>query len=628
MALKKFIGARYAPEFAGAWSNSKQYAALSVVYADNRSYVSRKTVPAGTPITNTEFWVQSSDWNAQVAEYNLKVEGYNANVEQYNKNVQDYSAAVSGFYADTLHSFDTKADMQADRTLALGETLLTCGDKRIGDGGGSFYQVVSETSVTAVALDNGLFAEPFEFQPYDYNQFQQEVEEYKDSTTRVYNTQQDMVADVGINTGNILMTTGALEQGDGQGSFWNVTDNQEEGSVSLQNGKYAKKFNIASVDTSGNLLFNNKGNQVAIWGVKAGGEAVNVPVSYNLGETRTVYVAVEYDSDNTNATVNLVVNGPVSFTKEFAWSDASVTSGKVKTVIYAITLHSKGNSVYTGSQVATSYLTTMEKFINMLTVNVPNKSQALDAWDGDLVEEFSANFNVNTDIVIKSIETTIAMDDAASDDVFISTIPSVNGFSNYNLFSPSTNETTIIDFSRYIPAGSASINFRISSTFNSIKTASAATGNYGALNFTSGNFQGKINYLTINTAQSESYSINNANAAWSGAQSNRKTATFTVSSPCILHSYTINSNNTNIRSILTSTKGNFTGNDHKTAGITTYEPDMYLIPGAEYELIFYSNKANTKFAAPSAVTGSFGPITFKGNSNFYQGTITIIPINE
>lgn len=167
MALKKFIGARYAPEFAGAWSNAKQYAALSVVYADNRSYVSRKTVPAGTAITNTEFWIQSSDWNAQVAEYNLKVEGYNTNVEQYNKNVQDYSAAVSGFYADTLHSFDTKADMQADRTLALGETLLTCGDKKIGDGGGSFYQVVSETSVTAVALDNGLFAEPFEFQPYD-----------------------------------------------------------------------------------------------------------------------------------------------------------------------------------------------------------------------------------------------------------------------------------------------------------------------------------------------------------------------------------------------------------------------------------------------------------------------------
>lgn len=627
MALKKFIGARYAPEFAGAWSNTKQYSALSVVYADNRSYVSRKTVPAGTPITNTEFWIQSSDWNAQVAEYNLKVEGYNANVEKYNKNVQDYSAAVSGFYADTLHSFDTKADMQADRTLALGETLLTCGDKKIGDGGGSFYQVVSETSSTAVALDNGLFAEPFEFQPYDYSQFQQEVEGYKDSTTRVYNTQQDMVADVGINAGNILMTTGALEQGDGQGSFWNVTDNQEEGSVLLQNGKYAKKFNVASVDASGTLLFNNKGNQVAIWGVKAGGETVNVPVSYALGETRNVFVAVEYDSDNTNANVNLVVSGPVSFTKAFAWSDASVTSGQVKTTIYAITLYSKGNNVYTGAQVAASYLTTLEKFVQMLTVNVPNQVQALIAWNGSLVDTFNANFNVNTGIVIKSIETTISIKTGSG---FIhaltSSIPSVNGYSGVTLLNPINLRTAIFNFNRYIPAGSASVNFRANNTDEKINMALAATGNYGAFNFTSGNFQGRINYFVVNTEQSKSYSINDANAAWSGERLNRNTATFTVSSPCILHSYTVNSNDTNISNNLNGANAAFIGNNHTTAGITTYEPDMYLTPGVEYTLTFSGITTPDQFAAPAAVTGSFGPITFTGESNFYQGTMTIIPV--
>ena len=624
MALKKFIGARYAPEFAGAWSNSKQYAALSVVYADNRSYVSRKTVPAGTPITNTEFWVQSSDWNAQVAEYNLKVEGYNANVEQYNRNVQDYSDAVSGFYADTLHSFDTKADMQADRTLALGETLLTCGDKKIGDGGGSFYQVVSETSVTAVALDNGLFAEPFEFQPYDYSQFQQEVEGYKNSTTRVYNTQQDMVADVGINAGNILMTTGALEQGDGQGSFWNVTDNQEEGSVLLQNGKYAKKFNVASVDASGTLLFNNKGNQVAIWGVKAGGETVNIPVSYNLGDTRNVFVAVEYDSDNTNATVNLVVSGPVSFTKAFAWSDASVTSGQVKTVIYAITLNSKGNSVYTGAQVAASYLTTLEKFIETLTVNVPNQSQALDAWNGSLVSEFSANFNVNTGIVIKDITTTFSIQGTAQYPYYFAKIPSTNGITAVLIDSPSTSGPKVLKFNRYVPAGSASLTFFNWVSISDMKKASAATGNYGAFNFTSGNFQGKITYFPVNAAQTTSYNVNDANTAWNGAESNKVTAKFTVSSPCILHSFTVNSNKTNFTVSINET--GFMGSDHTTAGTITYEPDAYLTPGIEYEMVFEGVKTTYQFAAPATVTGSFGPITFTSGS--YQGTITIIPIND
>ena len=90
MALKKFIGARYAPEFVGAWSNTKQYAALSVVYADNRSYVSRKTVPAGTAIDNPEFWIQSSDWNAQVAEYNLKADRFRI-VPDQNKTCEESS---------------------------------------------------------------------------------------------------------------------------------------------------------------------------------------------------------------------------------------------------------------------------------------------------------------------------------------------------------------------------------------------------------------------------------------------------------------------------------------------------------------------------------------------------------
>jgi hypothetical protein len=627
MALKKFIGARYAPEFAGAWSNSKQYAALSVVYADNRSYVSRKTVPAGTPITNTEFWIQSSDWNAQVAEYNLKVEGYNTNVERYNKNVQDYSAAVNGFYADTLHSFDTKADMQADRTLALGETLLTCGNKKIGDGGGSFYQVVSQTSSTAVALDNGLFAEPFEFQPYDYSQFQQEVEGYKDSTTRVYNTQQDMVADVGISAGNILMTTGALEQGDGQGSFWNVTDNQEEGSVLLQNGKYAKKFNVASVDASGTLLFNNKGNQVAIWGVKAGGETVNVPVSYSLGDTRNVFVAVEYDSDNTNATVNLVVSGPVSFTKAFAWSDASVTSGQVKTVIYAITLYSKGNNVYTGAQEAASYLTTLEKLIETLTINVPNQAQALNAWNGPNVTTFSADFNVNTGVVIKDITTTFSLAGSGEFEFYDARIPSVNGNSSQLIPSPGISSPKVLNFNRYIPAGSASVSFNdLFALSANMKKASAATGNYGAFNFTSGNFQGKIAYFPVNVGEMTSYNVNNADTVWNGEQLYEAKAKFTVSSPCILHSYTINSNNTNIHNTLTSENGNFIGNDHDTAGTTTYEPNMYLTPGVEYTFTFTGVEYSDKFAAPATVTGSFGPITF--TSGNYQGTITVIPIND
>lgn len=163
MAIKKYIGARYAPKFMGAWDKNSEYAALSVVYTNEQSYVSRKTVPANTEITNTEFWIKSADWNAQVTQYNQNVEQYQANVEQYNQNVETYNANVDNFFDATIHAYNTKEEMVNDTTIQANYTLITCGATAVGDGGGSLYKVANTTSATAVALKNGLFAVPFDF---------------------------------------------------------------------------------------------------------------------------------------------------------------------------------------------------------------------------------------------------------------------------------------------------------------------------------------------------------------------------------------------------------------------------------------------------------------------------------
>ena len=163
MAIKKYIGARYAPRFMGAWDKASEYAALSVVYTNDQSYVSRKTVPANTEITNTEFWIKSADWNAQVTQYNQNVEKYQTNVERYNQNVETYNANVDNFFDATIHAYNTKEEMVNDTTIQPEYTLITCGANAVGDGGGSLYKVASSTSATAVALKNGLFAVPFNF---------------------------------------------------------------------------------------------------------------------------------------------------------------------------------------------------------------------------------------------------------------------------------------------------------------------------------------------------------------------------------------------------------------------------------------------------------------------------------
>ena len=155
MALKKYIGLRYAPKFMGAWDKASEYAALSVVYTNDQSYVSRKTVPANTEITNTEFWVKSADWNAQVAQYNQ-------NVERYETEVQEYAETVNSLVGKTVYTYNTKDDMAADKRVQLNDTLMTCGYTEVNDKKGSFYKVVATTSAKAIALQNDLYALPFE----------------------------------------------------------------------------------------------------------------------------------------------------------------------------------------------------------------------------------------------------------------------------------------------------------------------------------------------------------------------------------------------------------------------------------------------------------------------------------
>jgi len=365
MAIKKYIGARYAPKFMGAWDKSSEYAALSVVYTNEQSYVSRKTVPANTEITNTEFWIKSADWNAQVTQYNQNVERYQANVEQYNQNLETYTQAVDQFYADTLHSYDTKAEMVADRSLKLGDTLLTCGNASIGDGGGSFYQVVPETSAKAVALENGLFALPFEFQPYDYSEFQGEVDkvvqsfgtsvaEIKAASLGTYDNVARMKADTTLKANTTVLTTGEATVGDNRGSFYRVQETSDrDDAVPLDNGKMAVPFALDVGAVAGTALtFNGRSDAAAVWNVKAPG-TVTIPLSVSAGGTATVFLGVLYGASRSSVKATLSVNSTVQHDITFTDS-GDATHDKI--VVYAITVK-RTDGYYFGSSTVSSWLT-------------------------------------------------------------------------------------------------------------------------------------------------------------------------------------------------------------------------------------------------------------------------------
>nr|DAE27708.1 MAG TPA: Minor structural protein adsorption, WTA interaction, caudovirales.2A [virus sp. ctpeS3] len=65
--MPRYVGNRCIPMPMGNWDKNKEYENLSVVLAsDGDSYTSKKNVPKGIELSNTEYWAISSRFNAQL----------------------------------------------------------------------------------------------------------------------------------------------------------------------------------------------------------------------------------------------------------------------------------------------------------------------------------------------------------------------------------------------------------------------------------------------------------------------------------------------------------------------------------------------------------------------------------
>jgi hypothetical protein len=67
---RQYVGARYVPKIMGEWNKALQYEALSVVTYMGNSFTSKVPVPANSvDISNTNYWVNTGNYNAQVEAY-------------------------------------------------------------------------------------------------------------------------------------------------------------------------------------------------------------------------------------------------------------------------------------------------------------------------------------------------------------------------------------------------------------------------------------------------------------------------------------------------------------------------------------------------------------------------------
>ena len=92
-----YIGNRYVPVFANPveWNNLREYEPLTIVTYQGTAYTSRKTVPVGTALSNTDYWVVTGNYNAQVESYRQEVAELDDDVTTLSGNVTSLATTVN-----------------------------------------------------------------------------------------------------------------------------------------------------------------------------------------------------------------------------------------------------------------------------------------------------------------------------------------------------------------------------------------------------------------------------------------------------------------------------------------------------------------------------------------------------
>lgn len=95
--VREYIGARYVPVFANPpeWNDTRGYEPLTIVLHQGNSFTSTQYVPTGIDIGNTEYWLETGNWNAQIEAYREEVLRYDGRITQNAKDIKANTAAIA-----------------------------------------------------------------------------------------------------------------------------------------------------------------------------------------------------------------------------------------------------------------------------------------------------------------------------------------------------------------------------------------------------------------------------------------------------------------------------------------------------------------------------------------------------
>lgn len=95
--VREYIGARYVPVFANPpeWNDTRGYEPLTIVLHKGNSFTSTQYVPTGIDISNTEYWLETGNWNAQIEAYREEVRRFDGRITQNASDIKANTAAIA-----------------------------------------------------------------------------------------------------------------------------------------------------------------------------------------------------------------------------------------------------------------------------------------------------------------------------------------------------------------------------------------------------------------------------------------------------------------------------------------------------------------------------------------------------
>lgn len=137
---RQYVGARYVPKIMGEWNKALQYEALSIVTHLGNSFTSKVPVPANIDITNTDYWVNTGNYNAQVEAYRKET----LEAKQLANNTNTDLQAFKKNQTNTNNDFNNKIDLTTNALNEL-KNVVFDGDSpsviTVAKSGGRFHTI-------------------------------------------------------------------------------------------------------------------------------------------------------------------------------------------------------------------------------------------------------------------------------------------------------------------------------------------------------------------------------------------------------------------------------------------------------------------------------------------------------